>query len=208
VWWSPEPLWHTPAYQADYEFAPTAIARPLLDALDDPDRFAVAHMLLLRGHAPGGQRPALKLPSKPVLGAGFLADERCHHGDHHRVPWIEVDHGGLTVTVRRWMEWPRAPGGMGKDLDEHAMEGDPDAGQLDAVRDAWHRRLDVRAADWPLAAGTGLLPLLWLGRGLRRSLTRRARRRLGCCPTCGYDLRASPDRCPECGAVPAAGMSN
>jgi hypothetical protein len=48
---------------------------------------------------------------------------------------------------------------------------------------------------WAIALLGGLLPLVRFVALVRR---RRAARR-GLCRSCGYDLRASPDRCPECG---------
>jgi hypothetical protein len=51
---------------------------------------------------------------------------------------------------------------------------------------------------WFVAAALAVPGLIWLG----RQRARRPRVRAGLCPSCGYDLRATPDRCPECGAVP------
>ena len=53
---------------------------------------------------------------------------------------------------------------------------------------------------WAPLAASAVLPVLWL----RSRLALRRRRRMNLCPLCGYDPRASPGRCPECGAEPGA----
>lgn len=55
---------------------------------------------------------------------------------------------------------------------------------------------------WTLVAITAILPLGTATGLTRQWLARRREARWGHCPSCGYDLRASPGRCPECGNVP------
>jgi hypothetical protein len=57
--------------------------------------------------------------------------------------------------------------------------------------------VQIRIPYWPVVIASAVLPLIWF-HGWRR---RRAERHIGRCPTCGYDLRGTPDRCPECGTV-------
>jgi hypothetical protein len=53
----------------------------------------------------------------------------------------------------------------------------------------------VRAPHWFIALLLSPLPLLWV-----REYRRRRWALEGRCAGCGYDLRATPERCPECGA--------
>ena len=58
---------------------------------------------------------------------------------------------------------------------------------------------ELRAPYWAIA-----LPLLTATAfAVRTAAISYRRHRRGLCPTCGYDLRATPDRCPECGATKA-----
>jgi hypothetical protein len=53
---------------------------------------------------------------------------------------------------------------------------------------------------WFPALLGAVAPLVWLRR-FRRTRRRKAR---GLCARCGYDLRATPGRCPECGTLRAS----
>lgn len=68
---------------------------------------------------------------------------------------------------------------------------------------AWDQR-SLTLNWWILLPITGCLVV-----GYRRRQGRRRLMRMGCCAPCGYDLRATPDRCPECGTVadPVAGAA-
>ena len=61
----------------------------------------------------------------------------------------------------------------------------------------WTNRL-ISVPYWGVLAA---LAASRLPSGIRRYAAHRARTRRGLCAVCGYDLRATPDRCPECGTV-------
>jgi hypothetical protein len=72
-------------------------------------------------------------------------------------------------------------------------------GYLDDRSLGWMNIHKFVAPLWFFAGFFAILPALRIGRYVRR---RREGRR-GLCSCCGYDLRATPERCPECGAVPS-----
>lgn len=170
--------WYNPP---STKLAPAHYAPWLLLALEDPERFVAAHLLLMDLYSTRADR----LEDRPDGSVLHTAD-------------------GLRAELRADESFP--PMGMSNAPDDviqrHVARVDP--AQLAALRAQWHRRLDAPLGSVPhswLVCGTAVPPLLWLGTRGRRLLVRRRRRRSGLCLRCGYDMRGSPGRCSECGTV-------
>jgi hypothetical protein len=70
-----------------------------------------------------------------------------------------------------------------------------------AISDAAWDDYFIRMPHWAWTLVTTAISAAWIITATRRLVRRRMRRAAGRCISCGYDLRASPDRCPECGPV-------
>ncbi len=122
----------------------------------------------------------LSFESIPEL-AGLPPDERAR-----------VWHEQCRLAERRWQTWA-AFAGMGILMGlAFALIG----GILDGIGFTRPRYLDRVAS-----TVVGICFALWVWpRTFHRMIRTQLRARVGLCRTCGYDLRATPGRCPECGA--------
>jgi hypothetical protein len=67
---------------------------------------------------------------------------------------------------------------------------------------------EVIGPTWVLCGGSLILPFVWVVAKLIEVWRRRLRVSRGLCSVCGYDLRATPERCPECGNILVGGSKS
>ncbi len=113
-------------------------------------------------------------------------------------------HGGLQ---RGYSVSSTGTAGWGNGTDQRAADHRPFSFGTSHWDDGPGGSRGFMVKDWLVVVITSLLPLFWMRDRLRRR-RQVIRLRRGLCPVCAYDLRATPDRCPECGTVPNASKLN
>jgi hypothetical protein len=173
--------------------------RTLLAAAEDERRFLMAHALLAQ--TPAGQDAS----NDDWLGFKLSLKETAYDSGR----WTgRLD--GVKVEVKE--DRPRgSPSSWGDEIWAQVSAPETTPAQRAAVCLRWHRRLDVTlwSERYPrlvlMTLGVPVMNVAAAVVGRRRRHTRRA---AGRCVRCNYDLRATPDRCPECGTVLPAGKVN
>lgn len=185
-----DPEWPSRLRRRFESLGTPALWQALVPALEDPDRFAAAHVLLGRGARTNEVAPARK-------EAGF----------------VKATFNGLDVSLRPEIQYEvlesfgRERRILKQSIDcqgENVVFVDP--GQRGRILSRWQDQLDIDIAILPYWIIVSVLlapPGLWVF-ALVRMRWRRAR---GLCPICGYDLRASQGRCPECGTENLGGKT-
>jgi hypothetical protein len=110
-----------------------------------------------------------------------------------------------SIDRKEWLDWWDDRHGMFLDSDKPDSVPDfPDAGPTHRFGIAWRREsgigyymLTLMVSHWLAAVVSLVLPMTWIISSSRR----RTHARSGLCPACGYDLRATSERCPECGTT-------
>jgi hypothetical protein len=147
------------------------------------------------------QRPA----GRSMLDeSGALIDERVREGlDTINLPPPTSGSWRGFYFEHQWMGHglPRASDGQGGDRALTAQEMNSLAREEFMTR---VERFAVGVPTWLILLLTGLSPILYLTGPRRRHRVLLHRRRNNLCLKCGYDLRDSTDRCPECGGIAAA----